>query len=203
MFEGQRRQHTRLGPTSLLFTNMVHIGAGSTAGSTVGRSDATPITLSTLDAMRLQYQEGGGGLVAEVETSIGGTSWSVLVMKNFLGRVVGDDATSSLQLELSSVATGSEDKSLFFADFEEHTAPTHTVCALHKHPALQQTRNIASMWTMQDHPLIGQVGPLVHDHVQGRCVHWYVCLRECTLESKQGVVELGEGDVYVMLPSSV
>lgn len=193
MFERNARQPTRLGPLSLLFTNILDIGVDF-----VGRKDTTPISHSMLDAMRLQYEDVGGGLVAEVEASFGDAKYAILVMKNFLDRIAGAGSLSSLQLELAAVSVGREDKPLLFADFEDHSASTHSVFALHKHPTIQQARNMASVWTMQDHPLIGQTGPLIHEHVEGRCVHWHICLRECTLESHQGTVELEAGDVFVM-----
>ena len=143
-------------------------------------------------AMCSQFGSNGGETV-ELE--------GLLVMRDFTQRVMGECITNSIITEIATVEALGEPEapsSLFFADYEEASnSKTHQVHSLHRYPAIQKARNMASVWTMQDHPLIAQTGGAKHAHLHGRKVYWCVCLKTCQLQWNDDNVELYPGDVYV------
>jgi hypothetical protein len=120
----------------------------------------------------------------------------LLVLRAFTDRVLGEGSTRAILEEIT--ATEARDAPAFLADYEENrNEKTHAVHALHKHPAVQKARNMAAMWTMQDHPLVAQTGPAVHSNLHGRRVYWCMCLKTFQLQWKGDNIEMYSGDVYV------
>lgn len=172
----------RLNRDTLLFTDVTF-----SLETRIGRTDANPVTSEQIDAMNLMFSSKGGDAVC-----LDG----LLVLRQFTDRVLGEGSTQAVLDEIAAIEA--RDTPLLFADYEEEpSSKTHRVHALHKHPAIQKVRNMAAMWTMQDHPLIAQTGPSVHSNLQCRKVHWAMCLRTCQLSWKDDNIELHAGDVYV------
>ena len=177
----------RLGPDTLLFTDVTQC-----LQTRIGRSDASPVTSEQLDAMDLMFTSNGGKTV-----KLDG----LLILRAFTDRVLGDGSTRDILEEITAIET--LDAPVFLADYEEDSNDkTYKVHALHKHPAVQKARNMAAMWTMQDHPLVAQTGQVVHSNLQGRKVCWCMCLKTCQLQWKEDNVELYSGDVCVKLTQS-
>ena len=170
---------------TLLFTNVA-----VSLETRIGRADVNHVTSEQLCAMNLMFTHNGGN-TAELD--------GLLVMRQFTDRVMGDECTKDILNELATINECENPlHPLFFADYEEDSSfRTHKVHALHKHPSVQRARNMAAMWTMQDHPLVAQTGGVLHTHLLGRGVHWHMCLRTCQLPWKGGSVVLHPGDVYV------
>jgi hypothetical protein len=178
----EKTQGARLNQDTLLFTNVT-----VSLETRIGRTDAKPVTSEQLHAMNQMFSSNGGATIC-----LDG----LLVLRQFTDRVLGEGATQAVLDELTNLHE--PDSPLLFADYEEESnCKTHKVRALNKHPSIQKARNMAAMWTMQDHPLIAQTGDVVHPFVQERSVHWAMCLRTCQLPWKDDNVELTAGDVYV------
>ena len=172
----------RLNRDTLLFTDVT-----VSLDTRIGRTDANPVTSEQLHAMNLMFSSNGGDTLC-----LDG----LLVLRQFTDRVLGEGATQSVLDELTTLHES--DTPLLFADYEEEpSSKTYRVRALHKHPSIQTARNMAAMWTMQDHPLIAQTGGVLHPVVPKRGVHWAMCLRTCQLPWKGNNIELHTGDVYV------
>ena len=184
----RQSRNTRLGRDTLLFTDVTQ-----SLETRIGRNDATSTTRQLVDAMRQQFGTNGGETV-ELE--------GLLVMRRFIQRVMGSDVVDSIIGELAAVEaleeSGAPSDSLFFADYEEASnSKTHRVHCLLRNPTTQKARNMASIWTMQDHPLVAQTGGAKHAPLHGRKVYWCVCLNTCQLQWNDDNVELYRGDVYV------
>ena len=174
----------RLGRDTLLFTDVTQ-----SLETRIGRDDANAVALKELRGMSSMFRVNGGDTL-EID--------GLLVMRAFTDRVLGEGSTEAILNEIAGIEA--RDARVFFADYEENPSPkTHGVHALHKHPTVQKARNMASMWTMQDHPLVGQTGNAMHSNVPGRKVHWCMCLRTGQLQWMEDNVELYPGDVYVKL----
>ena len=186
---------------TLLFTNLA-----LSKTTRIGRSDAAVVTQQVLNAMNLQYTVNGGETLVEN---------GQLVMRNFIQRILGPGAMDLLIQELPNQTNQTNQTNqanqanqapphtpLFFADYEENESElTYRVYALHSHPTVQRARNMAAMWCMQDHPLVGCTEPSQpsssHQHVKGRKVYFCVCIRPSQLPFKDDNVELFPGDVHV------
>lgn len=174
---------------TLLFTNLA-----LSKTTRIGRTDATVVTQQVLNAMNLQYTVNGGETLLEN---------GQLVMRSFIQRILGPDAMDLLIQELPNQTNQTNPHTpLCFADYEENESElTYQVYALHSHPTVQRARNMAAMWCMQDHPLVGCTEPSQpsssHQHVKGRKVYFCVCIRPCQLPFKDDNVELFPGDVHV------
>lgn len=172
----------RLNRDTLLFTDVTF-----SLETRIGRTDANPVTSEQLDAMNLMFSSNGGDAVC-----LDG----LLVLRQFTDQVLGEGSTQAVLDELTTLHE--PDAPLLFADYEEEpSSKTHRVRALHKTPSIQKARNMAAMWTMQDHPLIAQTGGVLHPVALDRKVHWAMCLRTCQLPWKNDNIELHAGDVYV------
>ena len=104
----------------------------------------------------------------------------LLVMRRFIQRVMGSDVVDSIIGELAAVEaleeSGAPSDSLFFADYEEASnSKTHRVHCLLKNPTTQKARNMASIWTMQDHPSsLRRVARNTHLYTAERCTGVFV-----------------------------
>lgn len=143
-------------------------------GETVGQSTSHPMTLDDLMGMKLQFEQGQRDgvrlegvadlykykLDAAPETRY---DTYALVMRGFVDKVLGEGTLARIESELQTMhEAGLLDKSEthfsnVIADFEQKadSAKGHaTVVPFHKYEALRKMRNMASVWTMQDHPLV-------------------------------------------------
>lgn len=176
------RSGARLNRDTLLFTDVT-----VSLETRIGRSDANPVTLTEMQNMCFMFR-GNGGETVELD--------GLLVMRAFTDRVLGAGSTQAIVDEITAIEAG--EAPLFFADYtEDSNSKTHQVLALRNHSAVQKARNMAAVWTMQDHPLVSQTGPAVHANVKHRKVYWCMCIATCQLPWKDDNIELHPGDVYV------
>ena len=153
----------------------------------IGRDDAKHVSVEDLNNMEVMFASNGGKTLRLA---------TLLVMRDFMSRVMGDETLERIAEELR--LNDSLEGTAVFADFEEKANErTHDVHALRNYPCIQRARNIASMWTMQDHPLVVQVGNQPMPLVENRKVGWSVCLNSFELKYENEVVNMYAGDVYV------
>ena len=173
--------HTRLNLETVLFTETATAKWSSTASV-----EATPVLRKDLSAMAHQFKWNGGKTV-ELD--------GLLIMKDFLGGVLGEDTLSLIRGEVNACLA--EDPCAEHAAFAEDSSTDPRVHAFQKHPAIKRAHNMACVWTSQWHPLVAQTGPSTHEHVPDRKVYWCVCINSCTLTHGSEDVSLQPGDVYV------
>ena len=185
--DGVVEKDTRLNLNTLLITDVI-----VSLNTRIGRDDAKHVSAKDLDNMEAMFASNGGEIL-RLE--------NLLIMRDFTNRVMGQQTLESITEELNTNDTLG--KTIVFADYEEKANEhTYDVHALRNYPSIQKARNIASMWTMQDHPLVVQVGSQTMTLVEGSKVSWSVCLSTSDLEYKNDIVKLHSGDVYVKSLSS-
>lgn len=196
-------------------------------GEAIGQITSRAVTLEDLVGMKLQFAEGERDGVRvngianlyrlKAATSVTYETYA-LVMHGFVDKVLGEGTLARIESEVQLMHQGGLlDKkttlhhSNVIADFEQGCDSAKgraTVLPFYKCEDLRKMRNMASVWTMQDHPLVCKQDRYIDMSTCGtqwqggaecgECgVAWKVCVGEAARNATRDFL-FAPGDVCVL-----